>query len=87
MTETTKYDFICDSCKHTGDVHCHEDNLHDPRDCPECGTPGYYHRWSGKVTTAFISPEKLGRLKAPADFRNMLSQIKKAHPGCAIKDR
>lgn len=84
-----KYDFVCDErdCRHSGDVVIPTSELYDYRECPNCGVPGYSHRWSGKSNIAFIPPEKLGRMKAPGDFRNMLSQIAKAHPGNAIKQR
>jgi hypothetical protein len=47
-------------------------------------------RFFGGSDIAFMSPEALGRKKAPGDFRNWLSALKKAHdrPGqsCGIKD-
>ena len=56
--------------------------------CKECDE--VMERFIGSVDYAFMTPESLGRRKAPEDFRNWLSMVKKAHdrPGqpCGIKD-
>ena len=53
-----------------------------------CGSE--MERFFKNNSIAFMSPEALGRKKAPEDFRNFLSAIKKAHdkPGnpSGIKD-
>ena len=38
------------------------------------------------ATHAFMSPEALGRLKAPEDFRNFVSAIRRAHPDGHVRD-
>jgi hypothetical protein len=61
--------------------------MEDPateRVCTECG--GVSKKTFTVSNNEFMSPEALGRHKAPSDFRNFLGAIKKAHPGSAIRD-
>lgn len=44
-------------------------------------------RFRAPEAPGFTNSESLGRVKAPADFRNFLSEMKKAHPGSTIKER
>ena len=81
-----RYDFKCNECgnvqevslkiaeKDTAIVAC---NACDSEDTEQTFT---------SVSYEFMTPEGRGRKKAPNDFRNFLSAIKKAHPGSAIRD-
>lgn len=87
------YDYRCSKlCGHTR-VEKHSMKECDTAEfyCNDCGA--LMERWYPPVdaiSIAFMTPEALGRKKAPSDFRNFLSAIKKAHdrPGqsCGIKD-
>lgn len=44
-----------------------------------------FHSFKGHHA-AFISPEMLGRKKAPEDFRNFLTSMRKANPTGYIQD-
>lgn len=53
--------------------------------CPKCRSGKYY-----RIVEApgFTTSESLGRIKAPQDFRNLLSEMKKeAGPTSTIKER
>ena len=81
------YDFRCTKCSHvqTGMMSIARMESGETVTCSECGSES---KKAFTVTNfGMSSPEALGRHKAPADFRNFLSQVKKAHPGSTIKDR
>ena len=80
-----RYDFECDGCSHIQEESMKIAEL-DTRviECEKCGTA--MHQTFRTVNHAFMAPEALGRKKAPGDFRNFLSAIKKAHPGSSIRD-
>lgn len=81
-----RYDFRCNEC---GNVQ--EESLKIAEkdtaiiSCKECGSEDTEQTFIA-ASLAFMTPEGLGRKKAPGDFRNFLSAIKKAHPGSAIRD-
>lgn len=81
------YDFACSSCNHVQEKLMKVSELDAAVDlvCPECGKPTM-NRTQLPVNHAYLSPESLGRKKAPEDFRNFLSAIKRAHPGSVIQD-
>ena len=84
------YDYRCKECGNEQEVKLKLAELDTAAvKCYNCG--GECERFMGAANHAFMSPETLGRKKAPSDFRNLLSAIKKAHdrPGrpCGIKDR
>ncbi len=60
-----------------------DDALSEP--CPICTTTGTIRQVIGG-NYAFMSPEALGRKKAPQEFRDFLTKIKKANPGSHIRD-
>ena len=80
------YDFKCNSCEHvqTEVMSIARMESGDPVVCKECG--GESHKAFTACVLGFTTSESLGRKKAPGDFRNFLSAVKKAHPGSAIKD-
>lgn len=53
--------------------------------CPVEGCPGTVHRIP--ELPGFTSSESLGRIKAPAEFRDVLKAIKKENPGSTINER
>ncbi|USV41134.1 hypothetical protein [Xanthomonas phage BUDD] len=81
------YDFKCKTCDHVQTEIMSISRMESGEEavCKECG--GVSAKTFTKTSWAAISPEALGRNKAPEDFRNFLSQVKKAHPGSTIKDR
>jgi len=81
------YIFQCKTCKHSFDRLLKIADMDDPlsENCPECGDLSIQRTVGGCY--AFMSPEALGRRKAPEDFRNWLSAVKKANPGSTIRDR
>lgn len=81
------YDYKCNTCANIQEERMSISKMEDPEtkiECKECGK--HCTRTYEAVNYAFMTPEALGRRKAPDDFRNFLSQVKKAHPGSAIKD-
>jgi len=82
------YDFKCRDCEHVQTEMMSIATMEDPateRACKACG--GVSKKTFTGNYSEFISPESLGRHKAPGDFRNFLSAVHKAHPGSQIKDR
>ncbi len=81
------YDFKCNDCSNIQTEMMSIATMEDPsteRTCKECG--GVTKKTFTTSNYELMSPEALGRHKAPGEFRNFLSAIKKAHPGSAIKD-
>ena len=80
------YNFQCKSCSHvqTNSMSIADMESGKTAECKMCGSV------SEKAFTpsnmGFTTYESLGRKKAPSDFRNFLSAVKKAHPGSSIKD-
>lgn len=82
------YGFKCKSCETEFDRFLKIAEMDNPlsEPCPNCNKVEVARVVSGG-TYAFMTPEALGRIKAPADFRNYMSAVKKANPGCSLKDR
>ena len=80
------YDFKCRDCEHvqTGFMSISRMESGENLVCDECG--GVSEKAFTATSFGLSSPYALGRKKAPEDFRNFLTQVKKAHPGSAIKD-
>ena len=81
------YTFRCNECEQTKDYILPISRCDDPEgyDCPSCGQKGL-KRFYGEANYAFMSPESLGRKKAPSDFRQWLSAVGKANKGSYIRD-
>lgn len=81
------YTFECRACEHVWEQTLKMADMEQPlgEPCPECGVEGQIHQIVGG-NHAFMRPEQLGRKKAPEDFRNFLTNIKKKNPGCHIRD-
>lgn len=81
------YEYGCGVCTHKFEKILKIANMDDPlsEPCPACGLVSV-GRVYGSQNLAFMSPESLGRHKAPGDFRNWLSYVKRANPGSSIKD-
>lgn len=81
-----KYDFKCNDCENVQEVQCKIAEREDEKTCEACGS----HNMEQTIissTLAFMTPEQLGRRKAPGDFRNFMSAIHKAHGGASqIRD-
>lgn len=80
-----RYDFRCNECGNVQEETLKIAELDGIIPCRECGSEDTAQTFL-TVNHAFMSPESLGRRKAPSDFRNFLSAIKKAHPGSSIRD-
>lgn len=81
------YEFRCESCDQNFErfLKIVEMDIPLSNPCPECSS-GPVKRVVSGATYAFMSPESLGRKKAPGDFRNWLSAVKKVNKGSTIKD-
>lgn len=81
------YVFQCKTCEHSFERLLKIANMDEPlsENCPECGKPSVQRIVGG--SHAFMTPESLGRKKAPEEFRNWLSAVKKVNPGSTIRDR
>jgi hypothetical protein len=83
------YDFKCEVCEHVETLSMSIATKEKAEEecslrCSECNE----HLVQVHLTAdhAFMSPEGLGRKKAPEDWRNFLSAIKRAHPDGFIRD-
>lgn len=81
-----KYDFKCKECSFVEERTMRVAELDNPQICPKC-KGDMTQTFDGKRSYEFMSPEALGRRKAPEDFRNFMSAIKRAHPDGFIRDR
>ncbi len=82
------YDFRCKECGHTFEKmlkFAEREAYPQENRCPECGD-GEIEQYIA-APCGFTTPESLGRKKAPDSFRELLRNMKKAHPGSTIKDR
>jgi len=78
------YDYICDECNHSFDLFSSIANRHVPLDeeCPSCKMVGKVRM---KLNVAPIAdPVRLGRIKAPGGFRDVLNQIHTRTPGSIL---
>jgi putative FmdB family regulatory protein len=77
------YAYVCDSCGNELEIFCSvadRDKLTETP-CSVCGEP-----IRKQLTTPPIAdPVRLGRIKAPEGFRDVLKQIKKRTPGAVIE--
>jgi hypothetical protein len=84
------YEYKCRACGHEVLKNISMSRREEPTLAPceneECGKVEVFQYFGNGATYAFMSPEGLGRKKAGGDFRNLLSIMKKAHPGSTIKD-
>ena len=82
-----RYDFRCHECENVQEESMRIAELGVKEVvCSECGSTNTSQTFT-TISHAFMAPEALGRKKAPGDFRNFLSAIKKAHPDGHIRDR
>lgn len=82
------YDYKCQACGHevTKSLRMADNEVPEGEPCESCGAMEVKRYYGNGATYAFMSPEGLGRKKAPNEFRNLLSIMKKAHPRSTIKD-
>lgn len=81
-----RYDFKCQSCEFVEERSMRIAELDNEQICPKCGS-SMSQTYENNRSYEFMTPESLGRVKAPGDFRNFLGAIKKAHPDGFIRDR
>lgn len=79
------YNYRCESCNHKEKIMCSDWREHENSACPGCGKPEFRYRpWEreeGDNSWGLVSPERLGRNKAPRDFRDYLTAVGKVNPG------
>lgn len=83
------YCYKCEACSESFEKILKIAEMDEPlgAECPECSVVGHVIRQIGLgQTLAFMTPESLGRKKAPEDFRNWLSAVKRANPKGDIRD-
>jgi len=70
------YEFVCNKCDHVFDEFLSIDNRHTPTaaPCPNCGELTVR---SSMTATPLADPVRLGRIKAPEGFRDVLRNVKK----------
>lgn len=81
------YCFQCEACDHYFETIRKIAEMDEPlsEKCTKCGEVKNKRVHMGS-THAFMRPEQLGRVKAPEDFRNWLSAVKKVNKGSTIRD-
>lgn len=81
------YDFKCPKCETNVEYILKIAEMDDPLNwaCTHCG----YRGLERVITTdyAIMTPESLGRKKAPREFRDVLSSIHRQTKGSQIRDR
>lgn len=80
-----RYDFKCKECSFVEERSMRIAELDNPQTCPKCAGD-MAQTFEGDRSYEFMTPEALGRKKAPGDFRNFMSAIKRAHPDGFIRD-
>lgn len=82
------YPFVCTECGNKTDYIRKISEMDQPAElpCESCGKIALKRDWGVASHLEFMSPEALGRKKAPSDFRNWLSAVKRANKGCHVKD-
>jgi len=70
------YEFVCTKCEHVFDEFLSIDNRHKPTEypCPSCGE---FNVVPSMTATPLADPVRLGRIKAPEGFRDVLRNVKK----------
>lgn len=83
------YNYKCDGCDYAyplfRKIAARDECVGDV--CPQCNQGKLFRPPEAGLGTGFTSSESLGRAKAPAEFRNLLSAIKKENPRSTIKER
>ena len=74
------YDFKCNSCEFFEEKICKSEDLNEMEgySCPSCSEGKMKRTWLS-MNHVTMDPTKLGRKKAPQDFRDFLGAIHKAH--------
>lgn len=78
------YTHQCDACDHVEEIYLKigERDTCVGKPCPVEVCPGKLFR--GVEAPGFTTSESLGRIKAPAEFRDVLKNIAKENPGNTI---
>jgi putative FmdB family regulatory protein len=85
------YDFECEKCSHTFEEFQTIAQMDIPlgKSCPSCNKKGHMIRIVGKgriVDSVRLESTK-GRLKPTKEFTEIMTRIKKNHPGSSIEVR
>ncbi len=79
------YDYKCHECDYKFEKRLRMDDRNTPElnPCPNCNKLGV----TLQVTCHFerMAPQDLGRVKPDSDWRNFLTELKKANPGSNFK--
>jgi len=81
------YDYKCSQCEHTftksSSIADRKIPVESP--CPECGQEGTISQLIG--APGIGDPHRMGRIKPPSGFNEVLRNIKKGNPGSTINIR
>lgn len=82
------YDYKCSQCGHSFTKSSSIANRKIPVEspCPECGKDDTISQWIG-AAPAIGDPHRMGRIKPPDGFNEVLRNIKKGNKGSTIKIR
>lgn len=78
------YDYACPSCNHEFEKNVKIANYQEPQPCPECG--GMADRMAVKTAPSLGDPVRLGLLKPPEGFREVLRNIHTRNHGSVLKE-
>ncbi len=74
------YSFVCQECSHDFEKLLSMSRMEEPlkEPCPECNELGKIEQLP--TTFGLADPVKLGHIKPPSGFGEVLAKIKQAHP-------
>lgn len=78
------YEYKCSACEHVFDKFSSVDSRHEPlsQECPSCKSVGTVTQVIG--ATGVVDPVRMGRIKAPGGFRDVLQRIHERTPGSKL---
>jgi len=81
------YTYKCEKCEHRFERNIKMADMNVPLEepCEECGESGHIKK-TIESAQMWIDPERLGRIKPPDGFRELMRAKKKAYPRSTIKD-
>ena len=85
------YDFECEKCSHTFEEFQTIAQMDIPlgKSCPSCNKKGHMIRIvrKGRIVDSVRLESTKGRLRPTKDFQEIMTRIKKNHPGSSIEVR
>lgn len=75
------YDFKCQKCSFVFEVRCPMSESSDARECPACTSSDTIRYYGSDTGLMAIPPDRLGRMKTPDGFKEVLRNIADRTPG------